>query len=105
MSDEPIATGLKGVPLREQRSSSLRVPSHEGAVKPAAASAFVLFVRGSILARAVIAVWPASAASCSALIGASRARRSDTNSAISSRIGSFVSMAGGSRNPGMEISW
>jgi hypothetical protein len=40
-----------------------------------------------------------------ALIGASRAGRSDTNSAISSRIGSSVSMAGGSRSPGMEILW
>ena len=55
MSDEPLATGLKGVPLREQRSSSLRVPSHEGAVKPPAGSAFALFVRGSILALTVIA--------------------------------------------------
>jgi phospholipid transport system substrate-binding protein len=43
------------VPLREQRSSSLRVPSLEGAVKPAAGSAFVLFVRGSILTLTVIA--------------------------------------------------
>ena len=33
----------------------MRVPSHEGAVKPAAARAFVLFVRGSILALTVIA--------------------------------------------------
>jgi hypothetical protein len=56
MSDEPLPTGLKGVPLREQRSSSLRAPLHEGVVKPAAASAFVLFVRGSILALTVIAV-------------------------------------------------
>ena len=55
MSDEPLATGLKGVSLREQRSNSLRVPSHEGAVKPAAGNAFVLFVRGSILAVTVIA--------------------------------------------------
>jgi hypothetical protein len=55
MRDEPLATGLKGVPLREQRSSSLRVASLEGAVKSAAGSTFVLFIRGSILALTVIA--------------------------------------------------
>jgi hypothetical protein len=38
-------------------------------------------------------------------IGASRVQTSGRSSAVSSRMGSFISTAGSSRNPAAEISW
>jgi phospholipid transport system substrate-binding protein len=55
MSDEPLATGLTGVPLRDRQRTSSCVTQHEGAVKPPVGRAFVLFARGFILALTVIA--------------------------------------------------